>query len=135
MYKSIHVNNEIQSYVIRPLNALLAHFGIDRCLFNNCYSYAHDLNVIKFYGDSSNNDNLEKFITSLKQTDHDVEVYELNTNFYQYHQIQLKKIAEEKELNDLMIASAIEAETEYQESKKRKVAEAQKITVKPRKFK
>ena len=67
--KAVNDSDEIMSYVMKPLNGLLAALNINTNDFYKweCKAFVRGLTVIKFYGDNSNPSNITKFATSLNQ--------------------------------------------------------------------
>jgi hypothetical protein len=70
LYKGVNENEDIMSYVIQSLNALMMALNINRNDFIKCKAYVRGLPVIKFYGDNTNPSNLIKFATDPLLTPH-----------------------------------------------------------------
>ena len=110
LYKGVNENEEIMSYVIPSLNALMMALNINRNDFIKCKSYVHGLPVIKFYGDNTNPSNLNKFATSLKQNvknAKDVIDYSLSDNYYHSKLKELNEQAQDKANIEALVNSTI----------------------------
>ena len=139
--KAVNDNDEVMSYVMNPLNALLASLSISTNDFTKCKAFVHGLPYIKFYGDNSISANIIKFSNSLKQTEKEVVDYTLADNYYHHKLNELNDKAHAKAKNDAINLSIIaKAEADAKEvvaetERKRKIAESTIISVKPRRFK